>query len=1007
MARGLRQGLASDMAWMKKGLCATFALVAFFMLAAPAFGATKVEVVNGVLRVVDETESLNEDSDSTYDSWIGIWRSGGDYVVYEQVQRLVVGAGCTGSGATATCTGVTSIRVETRYGNNVVATASTGESAVTIGMQIFGSWNGGSDSLSGGAGDDAIYGYDGDDAIYGNGGNDLLSAGEGTDTAHGNDGNDAMRGGDGNDTLHGGAGDDAVEGWGQSEWGPMPTDFGADVVYGGAGNDTLLDVATGEEGGNDDDQYDGGDGIDSITYETPWPCTDYYPYTRSDCSVDVSLDGVANDGFSLFDFVIERDNVSPTFENVATGHFADTIVGNEASNVLEGGAGTDTIEGGEGADVLRGGDGADTLKGDADTDSLFGEGDDDILDGGFQDDDMAGGAGSDTVDYTGHEPVPCTGNLCPVDPRGPGVEVSLDDVANDGNYGNDSPLGGGRFSPLPAADNVRPDVEVVIGSGGPDTLTGNASANDLRGAAGNDTLAGAAGPDALAGGDGNDTVGGGDDSDALSGGGGDDALTGGGAVDTFTAGAGRDQIASRDGNAESIVCGEDTDSVTADPADSTAADCETVDRGSVTLTVTKAGTGSGTVTGDQVNCGSDCTGTYVHGTAVTLTATPATGSTFAGWSGDCTGTGTCTVTMNAAKSVTATFTLGARSLAVTRPGNGGGTVTSSDGKIDCGSTCSATYDFGSSATLTATAAPGSSFAGWSGGGCSGTASSCTVTLATDTTVAATFALNTYALNVTKAGTGSGTVASGDGKIDCGSNCSDPYTHGSSATLTARAAAGSAFAGWGGACSGTQSTCTVEMTGARDVTATFTAAAEPSPGPLLPPGCTIGGTEAGETIQGTAGDDIICALGGNDTVYGLGGNDRLIGGAGNDLLVGGEGGDTLLGEFGDDRLDGGGGGDVVIGSDGIDRLVGGAGGDKLQGGAANDVLAGGADGDRLDGDAGSDELTGGGGSDTLNGFAGADTIYARDGVRDTINGGAGRDRAQVDRVDRMRLVEKRI
>ncbi len=75
------------------------------------------------------------------------------------------------------------------------------------------------------------------------------------------------------------------------------------------------------------------------------------------------------------------------------------------------------------------------------------------------------------------------------------------------------------------------------------------------------------------------------------------------------------------------------------------------------LTVTKAGTGTGTVTGTGINCGSDCTESYASGTNVPLTATPASGSTFAGWSGACSGTGACTVTMSAVKSVTATFNL--------------------------------------------------------------------------------------------------------------------------------------------------------------------------------------------------------------------------------------------------------------------------------------------------------------------------------------------------------------
>ncbi len=74
------------------------------------------------------------------------------------------------------------------------------------------------------------------------------------------------------------------------------------------------------------------------------------------------------------------------------------------------------------------------------------------------------------------------------------------------------------------------------------------------------------------------------------------------------------------------------------------------------LTVKKAGAGSGTVTGTNIDCGGDCTESYPSGTLITLTATPATGSTFTGWSGECSGTSTCTVTMNADKTVTATFT---------------------------------------------------------------------------------------------------------------------------------------------------------------------------------------------------------------------------------------------------------------------------------------------------------------------------------------------------------------
>ena len=77
------------------------------------------------------------------------------------------------------------------------------------------------------------------------------------------------------------------------------------------------------------------------------------------------------------------------------------------------------------------------------------------------------------------------------------------------------------------------------------------------------------------------------------------------------------------------------------------------------LAVSKAGTGSGTVTSSPagINCGSTCTAEYEEGEEVTLTASAASGSTFTGWSGGgCSGTGTCKVTLGADTTVTATFT---------------------------------------------------------------------------------------------------------------------------------------------------------------------------------------------------------------------------------------------------------------------------------------------------------------------------------------------------------------
>jgi len=76
-----------------------------------------------------------------------------------------------------------------------------------------------------------------------------------------------------------------------------------------------------------------------------------------------------------------------------------------------------------------------------------------------------------------------------------------------------------------------------------------------------------------------------------------------------------------------------------------------------TLTVSKDGTGDGTVTSTPagIDCGSDCSEPYLSGTPVTLTALAGADSTFAGWGGACSGTGECIVTMSADRSVTATF----------------------------------------------------------------------------------------------------------------------------------------------------------------------------------------------------------------------------------------------------------------------------------------------------------------------------------------------------------------
>jgi hypothetical protein len=271
-----------------------------------------------------------------------------------------------------------------------------------------------------------------------------------------------------------------------------------------------------------------------------------------------------------------------------------------------------------------------------------------------------------------------------------------------------------------------------------------------------------------------------------------------------------------------------------------------------TLTVSTSGSATGTVTSAPagISCGASCSSAFNYGTQVTLTATPATGYSFTGWSGGgCTGTGTCAVTMTADTAVTATFTINTYQLTVNLAGTGSGSVSSSPAGINCGANCSSTYNYGTQVTLTASTQTGSTFTGWSGGSCSGTGT-CVVTMSAATSVTATFTINTYQLTVAKAGTGQGTVTSSPGTINCGSSCAQSFNYNTSVTLTETPTYGSTFAGWSAAGCGSSPTCVVTVTAAQTVTATFNA---------IPPNKVFVTTlaYAPSSLGGLSGADNLC------------------------------------------------------------------------------------------------------------------------------------------------------
>ncbi|KJU84880.1 protein containing DUF1566 [Candidatus Magnetobacterium bavaricum] len=288
--------------------------------------------------------------------------------------------------------------------------------------------------------------------------------------------------------------------------------------------------------------------------------------------------------------------------------------------------------------------------------------------------------------------------------------------------------------------------------------------------------------------------------------------------------------------------------------------------------------------------------TYADGTVETLTAVTSAGSTFIGWGGDCSGTTpTCTLTMSAAKNVTATFNLksgtqrfkdnGDQTMTDIITGlvwtkdanlpngvktwqeaidyavsmnNGAGTYGHSDWRLptikELYSLCNTSgvtaepklldYCNGNFVDVTSLLA-GEGFTNvqpieyWSSTNFANDTSSVWRIAMYGGIISPTFKTDRAGfvwpvragqiskLVISKVGTGFGTVTSADGKISCGGTCSASYTASEAAqvTLTAKADANSTFTAWGGDCSGTTSTCTLTMSAAKNVTATFTAASK--------------------------------------------------------------------------------------------------------------------------------------------------------------------------------------
>ncbi|MCL4863592.1 MAG: InlB B-repeat-containing protein, partial [Caldilineaceae bacterium] len=195
---------------------------------------------------------------------------------------------------------------------------------------------------------------------------------------------------------------------------------------------------------------------------------------------------------------------------------------------------------------------------------------------------------------------------------------------------------------------------------------------------------------------------------------------------------------------------------------------------------------------------------YLHGVAVTLTATPDDGWAFTGWSGDLAGDANpATLTMDASKSVTANF-VPLYPLSITIIGDGGAVERTPD---------ASDYLAGAQVTLTAVANPGWRFTGWSGDAQSNEPS-ITLTMDSAKAVTATFVEEEYTLTLNTQGEGGITV--------------DPakpfYRYGDEVILTATPAEGWVFSAWNGDALSGENPYTLLIDGDKTVTAQFLDAA---------------------------------------------------------------------------------------------------------------------------------------------------------------------------------------
>ncbi|MFK7862282.1 MAG: beta strand repeat-containing protein [Granulosicoccus sp.] len=475
--------------------------------------------------------------------------------------------------------GATAISVTLNAGNDATVTV-TGSDADTIRNIEF---------IRGTSGADTLIGDTRSNVFWGGAGDDTLNGGLGTNRVDGGSGADLFFGSAGQNTYYGGIDIDTVDysamvginfvdvnldgsSLSVAAIDGATNDLLADIenAIGTAGDDTLygddevniLRGLAGDDelaGGAGVDVLDGGDDVDTITYED----------ASAGANIDLDANAASDDGDGATDVLIG-------FENVQGSDFDDVIRGDAAANQLSGGLGDDTFLGSSGIDALNGEDGTDTLDyssqvgvtavsvtlaGSALTEvivtgddndqirnieNLIGASGDDYLRGDDLPNYLQGGDGDDVLSGRGGNNILDGGN---------GTDTLLYEESALPIVADMSTAINGAFTVAIGSSGQSDqamNISNITGGLVNDIFTGDATNNAFRGGSGNDTLVGQGGDDQLFGDAG---------ADNLTGGEGDDYLSGGGSSDRLDGGAGDDYL---DGDAGNDVFYDDTGSDTYD-----------------------------------------------------------------------------------------------------------------------------------------------------------------------------------------------------------------------------------------------------------------------------------------------------------------------------------------------------------------------------------------------------------------------------------------------------------